>query len=176
MGKGLFSLPLHNPDRITSILTYINTFICELVFSLGIGARSSGWVNGRQKVRHWWARVWKCRRRLSDSLCRDGGRRRTRSWQGRTTFISICKDIWHFPFMSIKKVVPYFCVLREGYYVIIWLIFRICVFNKDWKLIYSELFILKRKTMENWGGGGGSWHTLFSMHLPVKRTWLFVLH
>jgi hypothetical protein len=57
----------------------------------------------------------------------------------------------YFPFMSIKKVVPYFCVLREGYYVIIWLIVRICVFIKDWKLIYSEWFILKRKSMENWG-------------------------
>ena len=34
-GKGLFSLPLHNPSRITSILTHINTFISELVFSLG---------------------------------------------------------------------------------------------------------------------------------------------
>jgi hypothetical protein len=29
------------------------------------------------------------------------------------------------------------------------------VLIKDWKLIYSELFILKRKNMENWGGGGG---------------------
>ena len=37
----------------------------------------------------------------------------------------------YFPFMSIKKVVPYFCVLREGYYVIIWLIVRICVFITD---------------------------------------------
>jgi len=35
LGKGLFSLPLHNPGRITSILTHINTFISELVFSLG---------------------------------------------------------------------------------------------------------------------------------------------
>ena len=34
----------------------------------------------------------------------------------------------YFPFMSIKKV---FCVLREGYYVIIWPIVRICVFIKD---------------------------------------------
>jgi hypothetical protein len=34
-GKGLFSLPLHNPGRITSISTHINTFISELVFSLG---------------------------------------------------------------------------------------------------------------------------------------------
>ena len=59
----------------------------------------------------------------------------------------------YFPFMSIKKVVPYFCVMREGYYVIIWLIVRICMFTKDWKLIYSELFILKRKSMQNWGGG-----------------------
>ena len=81
-------------------------------------------------------------------------------------------NVSYFPFMSIKKVVPYFCVLHEGYYVIIWLIVRICVFIKDWKLIYSELFILKRKSMENWGG---SWHKLYSMHLPVKRTWFFCL-
>ena len=54
--------------------------------------------------------------------------------------------------MSIKKVVPNCCVLREGYYVIIWLIVRFCVFIKDSKLIYSELFILKRKGMENGGG------------------------
>jgi hypothetical protein len=47
------------------------------------------------------------------------------------------------------------------------------VFIKDRKLIYSELFILKRKSMENWGGGG-SWHKLYSMHLPVKRTWFFL--
>jgi hypothetical protein len=59
----------------------------------------------------------------------------------------------YFPFMSTKKVVPYFCVLREGYYVIIWLIVRICVFIKDWKLINSELFILKRKSMEKCGVG-----------------------
>ena len=56
-------------------------------------------------------------------------------------------NVSYFPFMSIKKVVPYFCALREGYYVIIWLIVRICVFIKDRKLIYSELFILKRKSM-----------------------------
>jgi hypothetical protein len=77
-------------------------------------------------------------------------------------------NVSYFPFMSIKKVVPYFCVLREGYYVIIWLIVRICVLIKDWKLIYSELFILKRKSMENW-------HKLYSMHFPVKRTWFFCL-
>ena len=63
----------------------------------------------------------------------------------------------YFPFMSINKVVPSFCVLREIYYVIIWQIVRICVFIKDWKLIYSELFILKRKSIEN---SGGSWHKL----------------
>ena len=54
------------------------------------------------------------------------------------TFISICvlfdsyvlladdhvNNVRYFPFMSIKKVIPYFCVLREGYYVIIWLIVR----------------------------------------------------
>ena len=56
-------------------------------------------------------------------------------------------NVSYFPFMSIKKLVPYFCVLCEGYYVIIWLIVRICVFIKDRKLIYSELFILKRKSM-----------------------------
>jgi hypothetical protein len=33
--------------------------------------------------------------------------------------------------------------------VIIWLSVKICVFIKDWKLIYSELFILKRKSMDN---------------------------
>jgi hypothetical protein len=27
-------------------------------------------------------------------------------------------NVSYFPFMSIKKVIPYFCVLREGYYVI----------------------------------------------------------
>jgi hypothetical protein len=69
------------------------------------------------------------------------------------SFVFVCKQSY-FPFMSIKKLVPYFCVLREGYYVIIWLIVRICVFIKDWKLIYSELFILKRKNMEIWGVGG----------------------
>jgi hypothetical protein len=80
-------------------------------------------------------------------------------------------SVSYFSFMSIKKVVPYFCVLREGYYVMIWLIVRICVFIKDWKLIYSELFILKRKSMANWRD---SWHKLYSMHLPVKRTWFFL--
>jgi uncharacterized membrane protein (GlpM family) len=51
----------------------------------------------------------------------------------------------YFTFMSIKKIVPYFCVLPEGYYAIIWLIVRICVFIKDWKLIYGALFILTGK-------------------------------
>jgi hypothetical protein len=101
------------------------------------------------------------------------------------TFISSCvlfdsyvlladdhvNNVSYFPFMSIKKVIPYFCVLREGYYVIIWLIVRICVFIKDWKLIYSELFILKRKSMEN---SRGSWHKLYSMYLPVKHRWFFL--
>ena len=76
-------------------------------------------------------------------------------------------NVSYFPFMSIKKVVPYCYVLREGYYIIIWLIVRICVFIKDWKLIYSELFILKRKSMKNWES---SWHKLYSMQLPVKHT------
>jgi hypothetical protein len=38
------------------------------------------------------------------------------------------RNVSYFPFMSIKNV---FCVLREGYYAIIWLIVRICVFIKD---------------------------------------------
>jgi hypothetical protein len=38
---------------------------------------------------------------------------------------------------------------------LIWLNVRICMFIEDWKLIYSDLFILKRKVMKNWGGGGG---------------------
>ena len=38
------------------------------------------------------------------------------------------KNVSYFPFMSMKKVV---CVLREGYYVIIWLIVRIGLFIKD---------------------------------------------
>ena len=80
-------------------------------------------------------------------------------------------NVSYFPFMSIKKVVPYCYVLREGYYIIIWLIVRICVFIKDWKLIYNELFILKRESMENWG----SWHKLYNMHLAVKRTWFICL-
>ena len=79
-------------------------------------------------------------------------------------------NVSYFPFMSIKEVVPYFCVLREGYSVIIWLTVRIRVFIKDRKLIYSELFILERKSMENWGRGGQLTLTLYSMHLPVKRT------
>ena len=74
-------------------------------------------------------------------------------------------NVSYFPFMSIKKLVPYFCVLREGHYVIIRLIVRIYVFIKDWKLICSQLFILKRKSMEHW------WHKLYSMHLPIKHTW-----
>ena len=40
-------------------------------------------------------------------------------------------NVSYFSFMSIKKVIPYFCVLHEGYYVMIWLIVRICVFIKD---------------------------------------------
>jgi hypothetical protein len=76
-------------------------------------------------------------------------------------------NVSYFPFVSIKT---YLCVLREGYYVIIWLIVRICAFIKDWKLIYSELFILKGKAWRI----GGSWHTLYSMQLPVKRTWFFL--
>ena len=40
-------------------------------------------------------------------------------------------NVSYFPFMSIKTVIPYFCVLREGYYVIIWLIVRICMFIED---------------------------------------------
>ena len=45
--------------------------------------------------------------------------------------IILVNNVSYFPFMSIKKVASYFCVLREGYYVIIWLIVKICVFIKD---------------------------------------------
>ena len=45
------------------------------------------------------------------------------------SFVFVCKlhvnNVSYFPFMSIKA---YFCVLREGYYAILWLIVRICVF------------------------------------------------
>jgi hypothetical protein len=61
------------------------------------------------------------------------------------SFMFVCKQSY-FPFMSIKKSVPYFCVLRKGYYVIIWLIVRICVFIKDWKLIYSKV----RNKIKHW--------------------------
>ena len=54
-----------------------------------------------------------------------------------------CKQCELFPLHVNQNSRSYFCVLREGYYVIIWLIVRICVFIKYWKLIYSELFILK---------------------------------
>jgi hypothetical protein len=76
-------------------------------------------------------------------------------------------NVSYFPFMSIKKVV---CVLREGYYIIIWLIVRICVFIKDWKLIYSELFILKRKSMENWGWGVAKAVFVFFVYYIYWRT------
>ena len=45
--------------------------------------------------------------------------------------IILVNNVSYFPFMSIKKVASYCCVLREGYYVIIWLIVKICVFIKD---------------------------------------------
>jgi hypothetical protein len=75
------------------------------------------------------------------------------------TFISSCvlfdsyvlladdhvNNVSYFPFMSIKKVIPYFCVLREGYYVIIWLIVRICVFMKDWTYIQWIVYFKKEK-------------------------------
>jgi hypothetical protein len=44
-------------------------------------------------------------------------------------------NVSYFPFMSIKKVVPYFCVLGEGYYVIIWLIVRICVLTDQFLIL-----------------------------------------
>jgi hypothetical protein len=34
-------------------------------------------------------------------------------------------NVSYFPFTSFKKVIPYVCVLLEGYYVITWLIVRI---------------------------------------------------
>ena len=61
------------------------------------------------------------------------------------TFISSCvlfdsyvlladdhvNNVRYFLFISITKVILYLCVLREVYYVILWLIVRICVFIKD---------------------------------------------
>ena len=42
-----------------------------------------------------------------------------------------CKQCELFPLHVNQKTSSVFCVLREGYYVIIWLIDRICVFIKD---------------------------------------------
>ena len=81
------------------------------------------------------------------------------------TFISSCvlfdsyvlladdhvNNVSYFSFMSIKKVIPYFCVLREGYYVIIWLIVRDRPFNLKGGGGYGFLFrsgILFRTTQE----------------------------
>jgi hypothetical protein len=55
---------------------------------------------------------------------------KSRFYAKKSYFFPILEGAY-FPFMSIKKVIPYFCVLREGYYVIIWPIVRICVFIKD---------------------------------------------
>ena len=46
-------------------------------------------------------------------------------------------NVSYFPYMSIKKLVPYLCVLREGHYVIIWLIVRIFMFIKDWQHAFA---------------------------------------
>jgi hypothetical protein len=92
-------------------------------------------------------------------------------WQLCTFSRRSCKQCELSPLhVNQKSKSDYFCVLREGYYVMIWPIVRICVFIKDWKLIYSEYFILNRKSMDN---SGGSWHKLCSMHLPVKHKWFF---
>jgi hypothetical protein len=82
-------------------------------------------------------------------------------------------NVSYFPFMSIKKVVPHFCALREGYYVIIWLIVRICVFIKRLKTYIQWIVYFKKE--KHGELRGGSWHKLYSMHLPVKRTWFFCL-
>jgi hypothetical protein len=62
--------------------------------------------------------------------------------------------------MSIKKVVPYFCVLREGYYVIIWLIVRICVFIK-----IENLYTVNLKKEKHGEFGGGQ--NIFRQHLGI---------
>jgi hypothetical protein len=66
--------------------------------------------------------------------------------------------------MSIKKVIPYFCVLREGYYVIIWLIVRDRPFNLKEGGGYGFLFrsgILIRTTQEE--------ESLFFMSRPARN-------
>jgi hypothetical protein len=79
-------------------------------------------------------------REISDTSARQGNLRHPRLAL-LPVLDSIYLEIWKLPvlkiekksgnYQSIKKVVPYLCVLREGYYVIIWLIVRICVFIKD---------------------------------------------
>jgi hypothetical protein len=64
-------------------------------------------------------------------------------WSHRDT-LSISSEL--FPLHVNQKSSSIFLCIAESYYVIIWLIVRICVFIKDRKLIYSELFILKRKS------------------------------
>jgi hypothetical protein len=54
-------------------------------------------------------------------------------------------NVSYFPFMSIKTVIPYFCVLSEGYYVIIWLIvekqqIQICIVSFDPTLLEPTIY------------------------------------
>ena len=62
-------------------------------------------------------------------------------------------NVSYFPFMSIKKLVPYFCVLREGYYVIIWLIVRICVYKRLRTHLQWIVYFKKEKHGELGEGG-----------------------
>jgi hypothetical protein len=53
--------------------------------------------------------------------------------------------------MSIKKVIPYFCVLREGYYVIIWLIVRDRPFNlkRGYGFFYKKNILIPNVAEKN---------------------------
>jgi hypothetical protein len=64
--------------------------------------------------------------------------------------IFMISDTYRFPVHRINQLTELLTSQWNDIHVIIWLIVRICMFIKDWKLIYSELFILKRKRMENW--------------------------
>ena len=43
-------------------------------------------------------------------------------------------------------------------------------------IVHMDLWSSWTKKEKHGELGGRSWHKLYSMHLPVKRTWFFVLH
>ena len=74
------------------------------------------------------------------------------------SFVFVCKQSY-FPFMSIKCNNMADCEDLRVYKRLKTYIQWIVYFKKE---KHGEL------------GGGGSWHKLYSMHLPVKRTWFFL--